>query len=209
MINKLFETVKAIFVPSRLIGPDQATSVIKPFQATVTIEEILTDKLEITDHPVQQGANISDHAIKLPAIISVRALYSDVSQTLTSTLFNFVTSKSKFSNEEAYKLLQLYQNKVIPLDISAGKRSYKNMLLKTLSVVNDKETNNILNVNMEFKQVFVTAIQATSLPAKELQAQSEKTDTTKDSGKKIIQEVTEKEKSILKSAVKLYRDLLL
>jgi hypothetical protein len=207
MINKIFETVKAIFVPTRSIGPDQTTSVIKPFQANVTIEEILTDKLEITDHPVQQGANISDHAIKLPSIVVIRALYTPVSQTLTSTLFNFVTSNKKLSNEEAYALLQLYQNYVIPLDISTGKREYKNMLLKTLTQVNDKETDNILSVNMEFKQVFVTAIQTVNLPVKELQAQPEKTDPLKDSGKKIVQEATEKEKSILRTGANLHKEL--
>ena len=34
----------------------------------VTIEEVHTDEIELTQHPVQQGAAITDHKFKKPVI---------------------------------------------------------------------------------------------------------------------------------------------
>ncbi|WCM21356.1 hypothetical protein NDK50_07885 [Paraburkholderia bryophila] len=42
-----------------------------------TIEEVHTDDMEITDHPVEQGATISDHAFKRHAEVIVTAGWSD------------------------------------------------------------------------------------------------------------------------------------
>src|ERR1700739_4609049 len=44
-----------------------------------TLTEGATDALEITQHPVEQGANVSDHAIILPCVITFRALWSNSS----------------------------------------------------------------------------------------------------------------------------------
>ena len=43
----------------------------------VTVEERHHDELEITEHPVQQGASIADHAFKRPSEITVKAMWSN------------------------------------------------------------------------------------------------------------------------------------
>ena len=45
----------------------------------ITIEEEGTDELTITEHPVEQGAAISDHAYKEPARLRIRAMCSNSS----------------------------------------------------------------------------------------------------------------------------------
>lgn len=54
--------------PKRFIGP---------IVAQVTIQEIHNDTLEITDHPVEMGAVISDHAFKRPAELIITAAWSN------------------------------------------------------------------------------------------------------------------------------------
>lgn len=54
--------------PKRFIGP---------ISAQVTIQEVHNDQLEITDHPVEMGAIISDHAFKRPAELIITAAWSN------------------------------------------------------------------------------------------------------------------------------------
>ena len=42
-----------------------------------TIQELMHDDLEITDHPVEQGSSISDHAYKRPSELIVKAAWSN------------------------------------------------------------------------------------------------------------------------------------
>ena len=43
----------------------------------VVIEEMHRDRLIITDHPVESGAAISDHAFKMPVEVDMRVGWSD------------------------------------------------------------------------------------------------------------------------------------
>lgn len=65
------------------VGSFGATKGMKPRRsigsivATVTIEEKHHDELEITEHPVEQGANIADHAFKRPNELTLRVAWSN------------------------------------------------------------------------------------------------------------------------------------
>lgn|SRR5487761_2553797 len=60
------------------VGTSQkAFRALGPLFANVTIEERHEDDLEITDHPVETGATITDHAFKRPAELIVHAAWSN------------------------------------------------------------------------------------------------------------------------------------
>lgn len=59
---------------SILIKPQRS---IGPIVAQVTIQEVHQDTLEITDHPVEMGAVISDHAFKRPAELIITCAWSN------------------------------------------------------------------------------------------------------------------------------------
>ena len=42
--------------------------------AQITIEEQHTDEVQITDHPIEQGAPVSDHAFKRPISVTINAV---------------------------------------------------------------------------------------------------------------------------------------
>lgn len=66
---------------------------IGPFVAQVTLEERHIDELAITDHPVESGAVITDHAYPLPSEVTIRCGWSDspadASNPAFGTLSNF------------------------------------------------------------------------------------------------------------------------
>src|SRR5882757_7231148 len=70
------------------IGPTRSFS---GFEGYVTIQENTVDALELTQHPVQQGAMISDHAFKKPTTLSVQIRFSEnLSQSLADIYISFL-----------------------------------------------------------------------------------------------------------------------
>ena len=53
------------------------TTIYPDIKAQATFEERHIDELEVTDHPVQQGAMISDHAFKRPAEVTLHLGWSN------------------------------------------------------------------------------------------------------------------------------------
>lgn len=63
----------------------KTTRKIGSIVANITVEERHQDDLEITDHPVEQGASITDHAFKRPSEVVVKVSWSN-SLSKTTTL---------------------------------------------------------------------------------------------------------------------------
>src|SRR5574344_2345239 len=98
------------------------------------IEESHEDGLEITEHPVEQGAAISDHAFVKPMRVTVRAGVSDSGGEAAA-------GQDGRASEVYERLLELMRERE-PFDIVTGKRAYKNMLVETLSSATTAETEN-------------------------------------------------------------------
>lgn len=169
------DLIKAIFVPKRQIGP---------FTATITIDEVLTDELEITQHPVQQGAAITDHAYMKPATVELKVWFGE-----------FLTPPT-----EIYTKFQQLQASREPFDVVTGKRAYRNMLIKSLTQTNDGATDNILSLRLRLQEVLITTVEVASVPERKKQRKPGKTGKTENAGqKKAIPEV--KKKSALRALV--------
>lgn len=154
----------ATVIPRRSIGP---------FNATVTIEEVASDDLEITQHPVQQGATITDHAYLKPAFLGVRVLFNADDAPLAETY-------------EKFRQLQASRE---PFDVVTGKRAYKNMLIKSLGQTNDALTENILSLSLELQEIFIVQIETTTVPPRANQKTPGKTGATENAGQKSAQPV--------------------
>lgn len=148
----------------------------------VTIEEVHTDELELTQHPVQQGAAITDHAFKKPMALKMTILFGKEDLTVT------------------YEKLLKLQNKGEPMDVVTGKRNYKNMMIKSLTVTTDKNTNSILSVVADLIEIIIVSVTVTSVPARSRQKNAGKTGATEKAGAKSATPVKEeKKKSALRS----------
>lgn len=139
-----------------------------------SLEEIHTDTLQVTEHPVQLGAAITDHAYKRPAEVVLRCGWSNSSiEALTgaaAALFNGGTPSIGDYVGAVYSQLLALQESREPFEIATSRRSYENMLLIGLSVTTDKSTSNILTVEATCKQILIVETQATTLPPRGDQA---------------------------------------
>lgn len=145
----------------------------------VTIDEVHTDEIELTQHPVQQGAAITDHKYKKPVSLKMSIMFGKGDILVTYQ-----------------KLLDLQKADTL-LDVVTGKRSYKNMQIRSLSVKTDKQTNTVLSVSLDLVEVIIVSVVVSKLPPRKRQKKAGKTGATEKAGEKSAQEV--KKKSAIRS----------
>ena len=166
----------------------------------VTVEESHHDEMTITNHPVEQGATISDHAFKNPAQVTCRYGWSN-SSLLQAAAVDLVSGLLQGSlggasgdsldvNQVYAKLLEL-QTSAKPFDLVTGKRSYSNMLIKSLSMTTDAATENALIVTAVMQQVIIVQTQVTTLQPAENHAQPQSTAPMQNTGTKQPQAVSQ------------------
>lgn len=168
-----------------------------PFVAQVTLEERHVDDLAITDHPVETGATISDHAYMRPSEVTIRCGWSESPKGdgdgggifsgggLDGGLTSETSGSAVGAPREMYQNLLELQKSRVPFEIFTGKRIYQNMLVKSLAVTTDKDTENVLLVTAVCREVILVSTQVVSVgaPADE-QAEPESTQATSEQGQK-------------------------
>lgn len=129
--------------------------------ADVTIEEVHVDESEITNHPVEQGAAITDHAYDQPQRVTIIAGWSNSSlQSLGNP--NYV--------QEVYQSFLALKSARIPFDIITGKRMYSNMLIERIIERTDKNWENAMQLTLECREVILVNTQTVSVPPNNVQS---------------------------------------
>jgi hypothetical protein len=132
------------------------------FSGYLTVEESGSDVLEITQHPIQNGAAITDHAFKKPVSVDLKLSFDSLQQPLVTT----------------YKKLRELQESRIPFNCVTGKRTYANMLMGSLAVMTDVTTENILSVAISLQEVILVSVEKTTVAPRTQQADPGKTGAT-------------------------------
>lgn len=130
--------------------------------ADVTIEEKHKDELQITEHPTEVGAAITDHAFKETPEVSMKVGWSESAGKLNGFVGDSILSGT-VSLIAVYEALQQLQNNAILLIVSTGKRLYTNMLIKSLSCTTDMTTENVLMIDITFKNVILVKTSETTV----------------------------------------------
>lgn len=121
-----------------------------------------TTSLTITDHPVETGAAISDHAYVNPAQLVMDVGMTDVAQDIVSGQFGGGWSRSV----TAYRLLVQLQQSRIPFQVLTRLNLYSNMLVETISAPDDNTTRYGLKATVTMKEIFVATVQTVKISAR-------------------------------------------
>lgn len=140
----------------------------------VTVQETGTDEMEVTSHPVEQSAAISDHAFKKPARVTIKGGVSDSSlSAIGGTISNLLAGGSLQDALASDHAVDIY-NKLLALQATAdlftvvtGKRTYKNMLMVSLTQDTEKRYETTLMVTCVFQELILvqTSVTAVAPPA--------------------------------------------
>jgi hypothetical protein len=123
------------------------------FVANATLEEDHHDEIEISDHPVEQGGNITDNAYKRPASVTITVGYTN------SSLAAF---GNPFYVQQVYAAFRDLQESLEPFEISTGKRIYDDMLIKRLSTKTDEKTANSMILIVECREIQIVSTETVS-----------------------------------------------
>ncbi len=167
-----------------------ASKKIGSISVQATIEETYTDELTFTEHPVESGANISDHAFKRPVEVVMKCGWSnaDYAALLGSTqaaVNNGAPAAADYVNSVYSQLVALQETRA-PFDVVTSRRKYSNMLIQSLMVMNDAKTSGALMVTATLREVIIVSISATTLPPPGNQADPSKTAETTNEGVKSV-----------------------
>jgi hypothetical protein len=165
----------------------RASRRIGEFSNYMTVEETADDELEISEHPVQRGAEITDNAYKKMPVLNVSISFgADLLVPL----------------DETYRSMVKLQESRIPFQVITGKRVYNDMLIKSLRQTTDKNTDAVLALSLVLKQIKIVDFTTTTVPPRSRQAEPGRTGATERAGSKKAQKVKDQDQPTKQSALK-------
>lgn len=131
---------------------------------SVVVSEKHSDTLEITEHPVERptssGAGfVADHAYRRPSEVVMEVGFAGGGSLLDmvdTRNIGLSTPLSDMGPKEIYAQFLSMQREKKLLDVTTGKRQYKNMLIRALEVTTDKATENVLSATVTLREVIIT-----------------------------------------------------
>ena len=135
------------------------------FDAIIRAEHSRT--LRVTEHPVQDGANISDHSFQMPARLALEIGMSDAMDSYQAGQWQGPFAKSV---NAYWKLLEL-QNDRLPLTVSTRLGTYVNMILEQINAPDDYKTKYGLKALVTFKQIITAQVPTTKVSVMPQQSQ--------------------------------------
>lgn len=144
----------------------------------VTVTEVHDRKVRLTKNPIEQGADITDHAIIEPKRISIQAAISDTPfnvGTFVEAIVDRVTSLVGSSttngltrSKQGYKdLIEVMETRE-PITIQTNLVSYENMVITSVNVSQDKDTSKIVILDIMAEEAILTQTEIISLSAESL-----------------------------------------
>lgn len=149
-LSFLNQPIPAVFVPQRSLKSDHFDMV-----ADVTVEELHEHNLVITRHPVEQGAQITDHAYKEPVYLRLYLGWSNSNPQAGFDL-NYVT--------DIFEQLRNMQISRELVTVITGKATYPNLLIASIREVTDQKTEYALMIQMDLQEVILVDTTTTQLP---------------------------------------------
>lgn len=158
------------------------------FDAVLRTEHNL--QRQITQHPIQTGANISDHSFQLPSRLIMEIGMSDVMGTYASLSTSYVWS-SLDKSVNAYQILVALMETGQTFDVFTRLNVYHNMIISNITTQEDYKTRYGLIAVITFQEIImvdvaqlkVSAIEAVSNVNPIAEARVEEVTTTESQGR--------------------------
>ena len=115
------------------------------------VEETSRDDLQITEHPVEVGSTISDHAYAKPREITLRWSWS-------------TTGRYETFMQDVFATLKAIQVARQPMNIYTGKCAYTSMLIASLGVTTNSTSEYALQSVMVCREVIIVSTQNVQVP---------------------------------------------
>jgi hypothetical protein len=138
--------VAIVFAPAR--------SRIAALEVTATLSEGHSRQADVTEHPMETGADAADHIRPKPTLLRLEGVVSDgVPQPGGVAL----------TTDQAYAALERILDTAEPVTIATSLREYQNMVMTSLDVPRDARGGHALRFTASFKSVRLVQTQSTTI----------------------------------------------
>jgi hypothetical protein len=138
-------------------------------QLDCSVEEVHSDEAEITEHPVEEGSDISDHIRKLPTSLEITGMITNTPIVFLASAFakspvqgSLIPSQDRVS--DGYDFLQQLMDQGALLTVATSLRDYENMAMQFLTVRRNKDTGQALDCTIGFREVLKARALSIDLP---------------------------------------------
>ena len=145
---------------SFLIGNERGTTFASIDKDGVEIRESKVDITtgeshimtnQVTEHPVESGADISDHIRRKPLQLSLNGVYSDTSISTLDKLQR--TQKGEPNTISALKFFEELFEKKYLVTINNRFKSYTNMAVSGITFIRGSNTGTTVGMQVNFKEI--------------------------------------------------------
>lgn len=162
-----------------------------------SLSEVHDADADVTEFPVEQGADISDNVRVKPKTLQVEALISDfhlANEGRASASSGGPPSAqrplagAKGDAKTTLAKLEDYQSKGTLIDVETGLKSYRNMVIKSIRTPRDKNLKNAIKCTINLQTIIIAQSQSVVIKSAEPKGQGvtpkgDKTPTKADAGK--------------------------
>ena len=158
-------------------APGETATVTYYFDAVFELDHL--QNLEATQHPVQSGSSIVDHAYLTPAEVVIQVGMSDVLDRYSQGIYTSFKSKSVSFFDTLLRLQSLRS----PVTLNTRLKKYRNMYIRNVRAHDTKETIAGFKGTIWFKELLVGVIASQPNNVNAVSARPDQTSTTNEGTK--------------------------
>lgn len=165
-----------------------------------SIRETHSSEVTITDHPVEKGSDISDHARRRPDTLQINGVVTNNPVVILRSQRALPSVRDGDPNtraEDAYGFLLELQSQRLVVGCSTTLRDYANMLITSLSVPRESRTGTIADISLTLREIAIADTETTDAPEPTNPARKRKTTLGKKNKPAATQATQVKAQSIL------------
>jgi len=134
-----------------------------------TLSETHNKSVQLTDHPVEAGADITDHVRRQPEEISINGIVSNTPIVFLASIFAASPIKDDLTRPSdraglAYAELKRLMDDGEVVDVITTLREYENMVITSMSVERSAATGNVLNASLSLREIVLVETETVEAP---------------------------------------------
>jgi hypothetical protein len=141
---------------------------------------------DVTDVPVEEGVNVTDHVVGKPDVIQVSAFIGQAEFTAYNGDTKDLDSPSGTDKKQrimnAYKELLRLKREMEPITVTLGLDTFKNMIITSFNIDRDAETGADLAFDMTFNEIKIVKSQSVSINSAQIKENTSATDQAAGTG---------------------------
>jgi hypothetical protein len=141
----------------------QSRGTVAGLQFDAVISELHTQRLQVTENPIETGVNIADHCFVEASELQLVASVADIKMQNAAGGYDSSIGRSNYAYQKLADLeRQLAQNELQPFEIVTSVKVYRRMVMTEIQMSRDKTTPLLGRFQMSFKQIITVDTQNVS-----------------------------------------------